>query len=199
MAAKVEPKSFVRRDHLLANEKRIQAKWEEHKAFEADADPSREKFLVTFPYPYMNGRLHLGHAFSATKAEFTARYQRMLGKNVLFPFGFHCTGMPIQAAANKLKEEITTYGCPPVFPPEVEAENAEEAPQQEAAAAVANKAKGKKTKLVAKGATSKRQWDILKMMVPEEKIPEFSDPHTWLDYFPPYGISDLKVCVYMYV
>ena len=24
--------------------------------------------------------------------------------------------MPIQAAANKLKHEIETYGCPPVFP-----------------------------------------------------------------------------------
>eukprot|EP01031_Cornospumella_fuschlensis_P010121 gene10121-12407_t len=100
--------------------------------------------------------------------------------------------MPIQAAANKLKEEIATYGCPPVFPPEAEPEATEEAPQQDAATAVANKAKGKKTKLVAKGATSKRQWDILKMMVPEDKIPSFADPHTWLDYFPPYGISDLK-------
>jgi hypothetical protein len=43
------------------------------KAFEVDAplDSAAEapegKFLVTFPYPYMNGRLHLGHAFSLTK------------------------------------------------------------------------------------------------------------------------------------
>ena len=53
----------------------------------------------------MNGRLHLGHAFSLSKAEFQSRYQRLLGKNVVFPFGFHCTGMPIAAAAkNVLKE-----------------------------------------------------------------------------------------------
>jgi len=24
--------------------------------------------MATFPYPYMNGRLHLGHAYSLTKA-----------------------------------------------------------------------------------------------------------------------------------
>lgn len=35
-----------------------------------------QKFFTTFPYPYMNGYLHLGHGFSMTKSEFTARYQR---------------------------------------------------------------------------------------------------------------------------
>lgn len=43
-------------------------------------------------------------------------YHALKGQNAIFPFGFHCTGMPIQAAANKLKHEIETYGCPPVFP-----------------------------------------------------------------------------------
>ena len=66
--------------------------------------------MVTFPYPYMNGKLHLGHAFSCSKAEFTARYKQIKGYNVLWPFSFHCTGMPITAAANRLKKEINTYG-----------------------------------------------------------------------------------------
>ena len=71
-------------------------------------EKNNSKYMVTFPYPYMNGFLHLGHAFSMSKAEFAVRYQRQKGKRALFPFGFHCTGMPIQAAANRLKAEITS-------------------------------------------------------------------------------------------
>lgn len=62
--------------------------------------------MATFPYPYMNGRLHLGHSFTLSKAEFAVGYERLLGKKVLFPFGFHCTGMPIKACADKLLHEL---------------------------------------------------------------------------------------------
>jgi leucyl-tRNA synthetase len=165
--------------------------------------------MVTFPYPYMNGRLHLGHAFSLTKAEFTARFQRMLGKNVLFPFGFHCTGMPIQAAANKLREEIAEFGNPPVFPDDdsempVSVEDVNLSDNQPTTEAgqnaedkVEKKGKGKKTKLIVKGQVGSggkkiRQWDILSKMVKPEEIASFQDPLTWLTYFPPLGIEDLK-------
>ena len=47
----------------------------------------------------------MGHGFSYSKSDFTARYKRLMGYNVLNPFAFHCTGMPIQAAANRLKRE----------------------------------------------------------------------------------------------
>jgi isoleucyl-tRNA synthetase len=86
-----------KRDALRANEIEVQKQWEEAKVFEADVDTTKEHFLVTFPYPYSNGHLHLGHAFSLTKAVFRAQFERHMGKNVLFPFAFHCTGMPIQA------------------------------------------------------------------------------------------------------
>ena len=62
--------------------------------------------MVTFPYPYMNGRLHLGHTFTISKCEFAVGYQRLKGKKCLFPFGFHVTGMPIKACADKIKKEI---------------------------------------------------------------------------------------------
>jgi isoleucyl-tRNA synthetase len=93
-------KSTIKRDTLRAQEVSIQAEWEAQKVFEANPD-ARESFMVTFPYPYANGHLHIGHGFSLTKAIFRAQYERHRGKNVLFPFAFHCTGMPIQAVSRK--------------------------------------------------------------------------------------------------
>lgn len=195
-----ENKGTAKRDALRVNEHAVQAMWEEKGAFEADPDPGKESFIVTFPYPYSNGHLHIGHAFSLTKAVFRAQYERHQGKNVLFPFAFHCTGMPIQAAANKLKTEIETYGCPPKFPeddPEVrarmEAEMAAAAEEKAKKQGAEDKAKGGKTKLVQKTGTGiVRQWNILRKMVPENEIPSFQDALHWLSYFPPIGVDHLK-------
>lgn len=41
-----------------------------------------------------------------SKCEFQVRFQKQLGKNAIFPFGLHCTGMPIHAASFRLKREI---------------------------------------------------------------------------------------------
>ena len=59
-------------DDILAIEKEIRGKWDKKKVFEEDApskNSKQEKYFVTFPYPYMNGRLHLGHTFSLSKCE----------------------------------------------------------------------------------------------------------------------------------
>lgn len=67
-------KGSVKVEYLQKIEKEVQSKWESIKIFEENAplEPKKskdEKFLATFPFPYMNGRLHLGHAFSLSKAE----------------------------------------------------------------------------------------------------------------------------------
>lgn len=78
-------------------------KWEEAKIFEADPD-DREKVFVTFPFPYMNGPLHLGHAFTSTRVDVYARFKRMQGYNVLFPWAWHITGEPIAGAARRVAQ-----------------------------------------------------------------------------------------------
>ena len=85
-------------------ENKWQKIWEEKKCFEADACPSKKKFFVTFPIPYVNGLLHLGHALSSSRIDFIARYKRLRGYNVLFPQGFHLTGSPIAAATYRLRQ-----------------------------------------------------------------------------------------------
>ena len=54
------------------------------------------KWFGNFLFPYTNGSLHLEHASTISKIEFAAGFHRMLGERVLFPHGFHCTGMPIK-------------------------------------------------------------------------------------------------------
>lgn len=77
--------------------------WEEAKIFEANPDKRRIKIFVTFPYPYMNGPLHVGHGFSASRVDVYARYKRMMGYNVLFPWAWHWTGETIAGASERVK------------------------------------------------------------------------------------------------
>jgi len=192
----------------------LAARWEAAGTGEANpADDGKPTYFITFPYPYMNGKLHLGHAFSFTKGqrwplrapllpdpaatdplwlhvgEFAARYKKLKGYNVLFPFGFHCTGMPIAACADKLKREVKEYGNPPIFP-EVE----EVVVVEERAEIKVGSFSGKKTKAVQKAGTAKAQWEIMNQLgVPEEEIPLFQDSRHWLGYFPPPAKQDLKL------
>lgn len=79
-------------------------RWSEAKAYEPDPRPGRPKFFATFPYPYMNSFAHVGHAFTIMRNDVFCRFQRMLGKNVLFPFAYHLTGTPIAAAADRVRK-----------------------------------------------------------------------------------------------
>jgi leucyl-tRNA synthetase len=99
----------------------VQKAWASSHAFEVDAPPLPDdvgsyvdffatnqsmaevqarhpKWFGTFPYAYMNGAFHLGHAFTISKIEFAAGFERMRGKRVLFPLGYHVTGMPIKVS-----------------------------------------------------------------------------------------------------
>ncbi|CAD6237682.1 GSCOCG00008299001-RA-CDS [Cotesia congregata] len=189
-----ERKGTFKVEYLQKIEKEVQAKWEASKAYEEDAPKKAkskdEKFLATFPFPYMNGRLHLGHTFSLSKCEFAVRYNRLLGKKVLFPFGFHCTGMPIKACADKLMREMQVFGYPPNFPDQKEEVTTIE---DATAAIIKDKSKGKKSKAVAKAGTAKYQWQIMRSLgIEDSEIKKFADASYWLDYFPPRAVSDLK-------
>lgn len=193
--AKTEEKSTVRRDRLLKIEEEAHDIWEKTNFYESNPEPGRKKYMVTFPYPYMNGRLHLGHGYSMSKAEFTIRYKRLKGYNALWPFAFHCTGMPIGAAAIKLQREFEAQGdniskwandSESLFKTEKEefqvkmkaAKNDSERAQLE-----------KNFKFTAKLS----QYTILKMCgISESEIHKFKDPNHWLLYFPEVGKQDLK-------
>jgi leucyl-tRNA synthetase len=72
----------------------------------------------------------------------------MLGKKALWPFGLHCTGMPIKACADKLQREMELYGCPPKFPQDDDDDDDSTAdgPENDFASALASRGKAKKVR-----------------------------------------------------
>ena len=66
-------------------------------SFSADDASRKPKIYVLANFPTLPAAgLHIGHAFTFTGADVSARFQRMQGKNVLFPMGWDAFGLPTE-------------------------------------------------------------------------------------------------------
>ena len=85
------------------SEQKWQQFWEEKQLFKYDRNSEKEAYSIDTPPPTVSGKLHIGHVFSYTQTEIIARYQRMLGKNVMYPFGFDDNGLPTEILTEREK------------------------------------------------------------------------------------------------
>ena len=74
--------------------------WKENKIYDFKID-NREVYSIDTPPPTVNGKIHIGHIFSYSQAEMIARYKRLRGYNVFYPFGFDDNGLPSERLVEK--------------------------------------------------------------------------------------------------
>ena len=98
-------------------ESKWQQEWYTEKIYEAQKKTDK-KFFIHFAYPGVSGYLHVGHMRGFTYCDIIARAKRMQGYDVLFPAGFHASGIPSIGFAKKVERKDPTtiamlkeYGC----------------------------------------------------------------------------------------
>jgi valyl-tRNA synthetase len=82
-------------------EAKWQREWEERGLYRFDRFPDRPVYSIDTPPPTVSGSIHIGHVFSYVQAEVVARFWRMRGHNVYYPFGFDDNGLPSERLVEK--------------------------------------------------------------------------------------------------
>ncbi len=85
-----------KRYNFLETEKMMQQFWADEKVYRFDGNAEGEVYSIDTPPPTVSGAMHIGHLFSYTQAEIVARFRRMQGENVFYPFGFDDNGLPTE-------------------------------------------------------------------------------------------------------
>jgi len=75
--------------------------WEKDNIYKFNPKARGEIFSVDTPPPNISGRMHIGHAYSYSHEDFIARFFRMKGRNVFYPFGTDDNGLPSERFVEK--------------------------------------------------------------------------------------------------
>jgi len=78
--------------------------WEKEKIYKFDTKKKGKIYSIDTPPPTVSGNMHIGHASSYSQEDFIARYKRMRGFNVFYPFGTDDNGLPTERLIERLKD-----------------------------------------------------------------------------------------------
>ena len=92
-------------------EEKIYQDWETSGDFKPDMRSDKDAFSIVIPPPNVTGILHMGHALDDTLQDILIRYNRMLGKKVLWQPGTDHAGIATQMVVerNLAKEGISKH------------------------------------------------------------------------------------------
>lgn len=82
-------------------EKECRELWEKEKIYKFDSKSERKIYSIDTPPPTVSGKMHIGHACSYSQTDFIARFKRMKGYNVFYPFGTDDNGLPTERLVEK--------------------------------------------------------------------------------------------------
>ena len=75
--------------------------WEKEQTYKFNEKTKKPIYSVDTPPPYASGKWHIGGAVHYSQIDMIARYRRMQGYEVLFPFGVDRNGLPIEVQVEK--------------------------------------------------------------------------------------------------
>jgi valyl-tRNA synthetase len=101
---KVKIEDIPKKYNAHESEKKWQQYWISHKIYKFNPDSKAEVYSIDTPPPTVSGKMHIGHAFSYVQQDIVARFQRMLGKTVFYPFGTDDNGLATERLIEKTKK-----------------------------------------------------------------------------------------------
>jgi valyl-tRNA synthetase len=82
-------------------EPRLEREWQSAGVYQYQAEHLGPVYSIDSPPATVSGKLHLGHVYSYSHADFMARFFRMRGANVFYPMGFDDNGLPTERLVEK--------------------------------------------------------------------------------------------------
>ncbi len=95
----------------VSKEIEILETWRKENLYEIKIDPNKPTFVIDTPPPYMSGRMHIGQIAHYAQIDMVARFLRMRGYNVIFPFYTDRNGLPVEVQVEK-KYNIVMHEIP---------------------------------------------------------------------------------------
>ncbi len=77
--------------------------WEKEGTFTFNPEQKGDIYSIDTPPPTFSGKMHIGHVFSYAQQDIVARYKRLRGYNIFYPWGVDDNGLPTERLVEKLK------------------------------------------------------------------------------------------------